>query len=63
MKRTFLLLAALATMTCGWSQNLSKNEAKALQAFVSQPAAKGGDNAQALGFAGGNVASLPGITV
>ena len=56
-------MAALATLTCGWSQNLSKNEAKSLQAFINQPAAKGGNNGQALGFAGGNVASLPGITI
>lgn len=63
MKRTFLFLAALATMTCGWSQNLPKNEAKALQTFISQPSAKGGTNGEALGFAGGSVANLPGITI
>lgn len=63
MKRTILFLAALATLSCGWSQNLSKNEAKSLQAFIEQPAAKGGNNGAALGFAGGNVAALPGITV
>ena len=63
MKRTILFLAALATLSCGWSQNLSKNEAKSLQAFINQPAAKGGNNGQALGFSGGNVASIPGITV
>ena len=59
MKKTILFLAALATVSAGWAQNLSKNEAKSLQAFISQPAANGGTNAQALGFTGNNVADLP----
>ena len=59
MKRTILFLAALATITCGWSQNLAKNEAKSLQAFMNQTAANGGTNGQVLGYSG-NVASIPG---
>lgn len=63
MKRTVLFLAALATLTCGWSQNLAKNEAKSLQAFMKQTSAKGVTNAQALGASSDNVASLPGLTI
>ena len=44
MKRTVLFLAAVMSLSCAWSQNLSKNEAKSLQAFISQPSAKGGNN-------------------
>ena len=63
MKRTTLFLAALMAITCGWSQNLSKSEAKSLQAFATQASAKGGDNGSALGFTGGSFANFPGITV
>lgn len=51
------------SLSCAWSQNLSKSESKSLQAFISQPSAKGGNNGEALGFQGGNVANIPGITV
>ena len=63
MKRTVLFLASLLAFTCGWSQNLSKSESKSLQAFMSQTSVKGGSNADALGFTGGNLAGVPGVTV
>ena len=57
-------MAAVLTLTAtSWSQNLSKNESKSIQTFLSQPALNGGTNAQALGFNGGNPGSCPGITV
>ena len=63
MKRTILFLASVMALSCAWGQNLSKNEAKSLEAFMNQPAAKGGNNGQALGYAGGGISNLPGITV
>lgn len=56
-------MAALMTLSCAWAQNLSKNEAKALNSFLSQTAAKGGNNAEALKMLGNNVATCPGVTV
>lgn len=48
MKRTALFLAAIFTFGCVFAQNVAKNEVKALKAFLAQPAAKGGTNAEAL---------------
>ena len=51
------------TLSCAWAQKISKNEAKSLQTFLSQNAAKGGNNAEALRMVGSNVAACPGIKV
>lgn len=56
-------MAALMTLSCAWAQKISKNEAKSLQTFLSQNAAKGGNNAEALRMVGSNVAACPGIKV
>ncbi len=63
MKRTVLFMAAIMTLSCAWAQKISKNEAKSLQTFLSQTAAKGGNNAEALRMVGNNVATCPGIKV
>ena len=62
MKRSLILIMAALSIPAVWAQNISKNEAKALQSFLSQPAPDGRTNAQVLG-AGGNVAATPGVKV
>ena len=44
------------------AQNLNKTEAKALQAFLNQPAVEKSTNGAALGYAG-SVATVPGIKI
>lgn len=63
MKRTILFIVALMTIGYGWAQSLNKNEAKALQTYLSESAAKGGNNAEALGMTGNNYAVVPGVKV
>ena len=64
MKRLFLtLLGVCAIIGVASAQNLTKPEAKALQAFLAQPAAKGGNNAEAIGLTGNSVASAPGVKI
>ena len=63
MKSTVLFLAAMMTISCGFAQSLNKKEAKALLSYLSQPSAKGGTNAQALGVNATNLAVAPGIKI
>ena len=51
------------SLSCAWSQNLSKVNQKAFRLLSVSRSAKGGNNGEALGFQGGNVANIPGITV
>ena len=63
MKKTMLLLAACLCFSSAWSQNLSKNESKALQAFLSQPAKTVGTNGSALKYDGKNLSSVEGLKI
>ena len=64
MKRTVLLMSAvLAVASCGFAQGLNKNEAKALQSFLTQTSVKGTNNGSALGLQGNNISMLPGVKV
>ncbi|MDE5957282.1 MAG: hypothetical protein K2G78_03115, partial [Muribaculaceae bacterium] len=63
MKTIATLLALALTVGCGYAQNISKSEAKSLNTFLNLPAAKGGNNAEALKMTGNNIASCPGVKV
>lgn len=62
MKRTVLFLAAMMTVAMSWAQ-ISKNEAKSLNAFLAQPSAEGTTNAAALGVGPNAAASIPGLKI
>ncbi|MDE6390018.1 MAG: hypothetical protein K2L26_01200, partial [Duncaniella sp.] len=63
MKKALFLIAVLLGSTTAFAQNLDKNEAKLMKAFLSEPA-KEGTNAQALKVANINdIASIEGVTV
>ena len=64
MKKVITMLSiALCLSGSLYAQNISKTESKSLTAFLSQSAAKGGDNAEALHLIGKNPAACPGVKV
>ena len=48
MKKALLMIALMLSSVVAFAQKPDKNEVKQLQNFLSQPAEKGGTNAQAL---------------
>ena len=63
MKKALLIIAVMLGGMSAFAQNLDKNEAKQLKAFLSEPA-KEGTNASALKVSDINaIASIEGITV
>ena len=64
MKRMFLMTAVMIGFLTAFAQKIDNNEAKALQAFLNQPAEKHATNAQALQVTNFNdVSSIDGVTV
>ncbi|MDE6295952.1 MAG: hypothetical protein K2M03_07805, partial [Muribaculaceae bacterium] len=63
MKRVITLMALALVVSGAMAQTLNKQESKALQAFLTQNAAKGGNNAEALLVKGNNIAQTPGVTI
>lgn len=64
MKKLITLMAfALCFGGAAFAANVSKSETKALNAFLSQSAAKGGNNAEALKMIGSDPANCPGVKV
>ena len=63
MKKALLIIAVLLGSMTAFAQNLDKNEAKLIKAFLAEPA-KEGTNAQALKVADVNaIANIEGVTV
>ena len=64
MKKLATVLVLALSVGCAYAQtSLSKSEAKELNVFLNMPAAKGGNNAEALNMRGNNPASCPGVKV
>lgn len=64
MKKIALFLAVAICGVAASAQNLAKNEAKQLQAFLAQPAQEAATNAEALKVTDTrNLAAIEGITV
>ncbi len=64
MKKVLLMIAIALGCTTAFAQNLDKNEAKQLKAFLTQTSEKGGTNAQELKVTNLNsLASVEGVTV
>nr|MDE6418594.1 hypothetical protein [Duncaniella sp.] len=63
MKKALLMIAVLLGSSTAFAQNLDKNEAKLMKAFLSEPA-KEGTNAQALKVADlKDLTSIEGVTI
>ncbi len=64
MKKMILMMAVVLGCMTAFAQKVDKNEAKALKAFLAQPAEKDASNAQALKVTDLNaLASIEGVTV